>query len=77
MNVFVVTCAYNTSQTLIDCAFKNEADAAAYVAELNGDKAKAVARCKELIFLRESEAMVKFFDEKGIISFEVLAGEMK
>lgn len=58
MKTFVVTCAFNTSQTLIDCVFKNEADAKAYAAELNGDKAKAVARCKELIVLREGEAMV-------------------
>ena len=77
MNVFIVTCAFNGSQTLIDCAFKNEADANAYVAALNGDKAKAVARCKELIALRDSEAMVKFLDEKSIITFDVLAVEMK
>ena len=77
MNVYVVACAFNTSQTLIDCAFKKEADANAYVAELNGDKAKAVARCKELIALREGEGMVKFFNEKGIITFEVLAVELK
>lgn len=77
MNTYIVTCAFNTSQTLIDCAFKNEADAKAYVAALNGDKAKAVARCKELIVLREGEGMVKFFDEEGFITFEVMAVEMK
>ena len=77
MNVFVVTCSFNVSQTLIDCAFKNEADANAYAAELNGDKAKAVSRCKELIALRDRESMVKFLDEKGIITFEVMAVEMK
>lgn len=77
MNTFIVTCAFNTSQTLIDCAFKNEADANAYVAELYGDKAKAAARCKELIVLREGEGMVQFFDEKGLITFEVLAVELK
>ena len=52
-NVYVVTCAFNTTQVLIDCAFKNEADAKAYAAALNGDKAKAVARCKEIITLSE------------------------
>ena len=77
MNVYIVTCAFNTSQTLIDCAFKNEADAAAYAAELNGDKAKAVARCKELIVLREGEEMVKFLAEEGFITFEVMAVELK
>ncbi len=77
MNAFIVTCVYNVSQTLIDCTFSNEADASAYAAELNGDKAKAVARCKELIVLREGESMVKFLDEKGMITFEVLAVEMK
>lgn len=69
--------SFNVSQTLIDCAFKNEADAKAYAAELNGDKAKAVARCKELIVLLEGEGMVKFLDEKGLITFEVLGVEMK
>ena len=77
MNTFVVTCSFNVSQTLIDCAFKSEADAKAYAETLNGDKAKAVARCKELIDLRDSEAMVKFLDEKGIITFDVLAVELK
>ena len=77
MNVYVVTCAFNTTQTLIDCAFKNEADANAYVTALNGDKAKAVARCKEIITLREGEAMVKFLSEDGIITFDEMALELK
>ncbi len=77
MTAFVVICAFNTSQTLIDGAFKNEADAKAYAAELNGDKAKAVARCRELIALREGKAMVKFLDEKGLITFKVLAVVLK
>ena len=77
MKAFVVTCTFNTTQTLVDCAFKKEADANAYAAGLNGDKAKAVARCKELIALRDSETMVKFLDEKGIITFDVLAVELK
>ena len=65
------------TQTLIDCAFKNEADAKAYADALNNDKAKAIARCKELIVLREGESMVKFLDEKGIITFDVLPVELK
>ena len=44
---------------------------------LNSDKAKAVARCKELIALHDGEAMVKFLDEAGRITFAVLAAELK
>ena len=44
---------------------------------LNSDKAKAIARCKELIALREGEAMLKFLDEEGSITFDVLAEELK
>ena len=77
MNIFIITCTFNVSQTLIDCAFKNEADAKAYAGALNSDKAKAIARCKELIALRDSEAMLKFLDEKSGITFAVLAAELK
>ena len=77
MKIFIITCSFNVSQTLIDCAFKNEADANAYADALNRDKAKAIARCKELIALRDSESMVKFLDEKGSITFDVLAAELK
>jgi hypothetical protein len=77
MKIFIVTCSFNTSQTLIDCAFKDLKEAEAYAAELNADKAKAVARCKELIALRDSEAMVKFLDEKSGVTFEVVAAELK
>ena len=77
MKIFIVNCNFNTSRTLIDCAFKNEADAKAYADSLNNDKAKAVARCKELIALREGEAMVKFLVEERSITFEVLAVELK
>ena len=73
MKIFIVTCTFNTSQTLVDCAFKDLLEAEAYAAELNGDKAKAVARCKALIVQRESEAMVKFLDAKSRITFEVVA----
>ena len=77
MKIFIITCSFNDSQTLIDCAFKNEADAKAYADALNSDKTKAVARCKELIALRDGEAMLKFLDEKGRITFAVLAAELK
>ena len=68
MKVFIVNCNFNTSRTLIDCAFKNEADAKAYADALNSDKAKAIARCKELIALSEGEAMLKFFDEESSVT---------
>ena len=77
MKVFIVNCNFNTSRTLIDCAFKNEADAKAYADALNSDKAKAIARCKELIALRDGEEMVKFLDEESSITFDVLAVELK
>ena len=77
MNIYIITCTFNVSQTLIDCAFKNEADAKAYAGALNSDKAKAIARCKELIIQREGEAMVKFLDEEGSITFDVLPAELK
>ncbi|MBQ9572630.1 MAG: hypothetical protein IJR22_04480 [Acidaminococcaceae bacterium] len=40
-------------------------------------KAKAIARCKELIAQRDSEAMLKFFDAESSISFDVLPAELK
>ena len=77
MKIYIIACSFNVSQTLIDCAFKEEADANAYAEALNRDKAKAIARCKELIVLREGEAMVKFLDEKGGITFGILPVELK
>ena len=77
MQIFIITCTFNVSQTLIDCSFKNEADAKAYADALNSDKAKAIARCKELIALRDGEAMLKFLDEKGGITFGILPVELK
>ena len=77
MNIFIITCTFNVSQTLIDCAFKNEADAKAYADVLNSDKAKAIARCKELIAWRDSEAMIKFLDEGSSITFDVLPADLK
>lgn len=77
MKIYVVTCTFNNSQSLIDAAFKTLKEAKAYAAELNGDKDKAVARCKELVALRDSEAMVKFLDTEGKIAFEVVGVELK
>ena len=77
MKVYVVTCTFNDSETLIDCAFKKMKDARAYAEALNGDKAKAVARCKEVIALRLGEAMVKFLNEESGVEFEVVAAELK
>ena len=56
MKIYIITCTFNTAQTLIDCAFQKEAEAKAYAAGLNADRAKAVARCRELIVLREGVA---------------------
>ena len=77
MNIFIITCTFNVSQTLIDRAFKNEADAKAYADALNNDKAKAIARCKELIALHDGEAMVKFLDEESGIAFAVVSVDLK
>ena len=77
MKVYIINCTFNVSQSIIDCAFQNAADAEAYAEELNGDKKKAVAKCKDLIALRDSEKMVKFLDEEGIIAFEIIAAELK
>ena len=77
MYIFIITCTFNVSQSLIDCAFKNEADAKAYAEALNSDKAKAIARCKELIVQRDCEEMVKFLDEESSITFDVLPAELK
>ena len=77
MNIYIITCSFNVSQILIDCAFKSEADAKAYADALHDDKAKAIARCKELITLREGESMVKYLDEKSGITFVITAVELK
>jgi hypothetical protein len=60
MKAFVVTCSYKVSRMLVDCAFKSQAEAGTYAVDLNADKTKAVARCKNLIALRVSEAMSSF-----------------
>ena len=77
MNIYIITCSFNVSQTLIDCAFKSEADAKAYADALNSDKAKAIARCKELIARCDGERMLKFFDETSSVTFTVVPVEMK
>lgn len=77
MKVFIVNCSFNISQTLIDCAFKNEEDAKAYADALNTDRAKAIVRCKELIAQRDSEETVKFLDEKAEIAFAVFPVELQ
>ena len=77
MKIFVVNCEFNCGQTVLDCAFKNEADAKAYADALQDDKAKAIARCRELITLREGESMVKYLDEKSGITFVITAVELK
>lgn len=77
MKIYIVNCTFNVSQTLIDCAFRKESDAEAYINELNRDKEKAIDRCKELIALREGEGMVKFLVGESVITFEVVAAELK
>ena len=77
LKIYIVNCTFNVSQTLIDCAFRKEDDAEAYINALNEDKAKATARCKELIALREGEAMVQYLVEESLITFEVVAAELK
>jgi len=77
VKTFIVNCNFNASRTLIDCAFQSEADAKAYADALNGDKAKAAARCKEVIALREGEEAVKFLVEGDVITFTVLPVELK
>ena len=61
----------------IDCAFQKAADAEAYINELNSDKAKAIARCKELIALRDSESMVQYLVEEYAVGFGIVAVELK
>ena len=77
MEIYIVNCEFNLTQTLIDCAFQKATDAEAYINELNSDKAKAIARCKELIALREGEAMVQYLVEESLITFEVVVAELK
>ncbi|MBO5636107.1 MAG: hypothetical protein J5906_01085 [Acidaminococcaceae bacterium] len=77
MKIYIVNCEFNLTQTLIDCAFQKVADAEAYINELNSDKAKAIARCKELIALRDSESMVQYLVDEYAIRFGIVAVELK
>ena len=77
MEIYIVNCEFNLTQTLIDCAFQKAADAEAYIDELNSDKAKAIARCKELIALRDSELMVQYLVDEYAIRFGIVAVELK
>ena len=77
MKIYIVNCEFNLTQTLIDCAFQKVADAEAYINELNSDKAKAIARCKELIALRDSESMVQYLVEEYAVKFVIVAVELK
>ena len=76
MKIYIVNCEYNLTQTLIDCAFQKAADAEAYITELNSDKAKAIARCKELIAMRDSESMVQYLVEEYAIQFGIVISEL-
>lgn len=76
MKIYIVNCTFNVSQTLIDCAFRKESDAEAYINELNGDKAKAIARCKELIAMREGEDMVPYLVEEYAVEFGIVISEL-
>ncbi|MCR4556455.1 MAG: hypothetical protein K5779_01355 [Saccharofermentans sp.] len=77
MKIYIVNCEFNLTHTLIDCAFQKAADAEAYIDELNSDKTKAIARCKELIALRDSEAMVQYLVEESAVEFGIVAVELK
>ena len=76
MNIYIVNCTFNISQTLIDCAFRKKSDAEAYINALNNDKAKAIARCKELIALREGEDMVPYLVEEYAVRFVIVTVEL-
>ena len=77
MKIYIVDCTFNISQTLIDCAFRKETDAEAYVNALNEDKTKAIARCKELIALRDSESILQYLVDEYAIRFGIVTVELK
>ena len=76
IRIYNIICTFNVSRILVDRAFDIDDDAYAYANEMNGDKAKAVARCKELIARYEGEAMVPFLDESSQISFDVVETDL-
>ena len=51
--------------------------AKAYVAELNGDKAKAIEHCQKLLVRCQGESMLKFLDGAAGVTFEVVGVELK
>ena len=77
MDIYIITCTFNAGQTLVAGAFRDLEAARAYVAALNGDKAKAIARCKEVISELEGDEMVKFLVEDSPITFEIVVTELK
>ncbi len=76
MKIYIVNCEFNLTQTLIDFAFQKAADAEAYINALNSDKAKAIARCKELIAMREGEDMVPYLVEEYAVEFGIVISEL-
>lgn len=76
MKIYIVYCEFNLTQTLIDRAFQKAADAEAYIKELNSDKAKAIARCKELIAMREGEDMVPYLVQEYAVEFGIVISEL-
>ena len=77
MDIYIITCTFNAGQTLVAGAFRDLDTARSYVAALNSDKAKAIARCKEVISELEGEEMVKFLVEDSPIAFEIVVTELK
>ena len=76
MKIYIVNCTFNLTQTVIDCAFQKADGDEAYIDELNSDKAKAIARCKELIALREGEDMVPYLVEEYAVEFGIVISEL-
>lgn len=77
MEIYIIICTFNAGQTLVAGAFRDLEAARAYVAALNGDKARAIARCKEVISQLEGEEMVKFLIEESPITYEIVVSELK
>lgn len=77
MEIYIVICTFNAGQTLVAGAFRDLDAAKAYVAALNGDKARAIARCKEVISQLEGGETVKFLVEESPITFDIVVSELK
>ena len=45
--------------------------------ELGNERTKAIARCKKLIALRDSESMVQYLVEEYAVKFRIVAVELK